>query len=117
MAIFRDPAFWLYFLAWLPYALYVVIYGFGSPWYQSRIGRGLLLTKLAIVLVLTNALIIITLGDYPAKDTVRGVLLGLVIVAAWYQLIAMVRILLAARRNSSDSVGADSGTPRDVSSI
>jgi hypothetical protein len=101
LSVFRDPAFWLYFLAWLPYTLYVLIYGFGSPWYQSRIGRGLLFTKTAIVLVLTNALIIIVFGDYSAKETVRGALIGMVAVGAWYQLFAMCRLQFTHRRDRS----------------
>jgi asparagine N-glycosylation enzyme membrane subunit Stt3 len=91
MITIYDPAFWLYFLSWFFFLLYVLIYGIGSPWYQSLIGRALLLSNLAIVLVLTNALIVIVFGDYPAKETVRGVLLGLVIASAVYQLVALIR--------------------------
>lgn len=77
-----------------------MIYGLSSPWYESRIGRSLFFNVLALVLVLTNVLAAVVFGDYFWRETIRGVLLGLVVVTAWYQVFAIARELLASRRKA-----------------
>lgn len=88
---YKEPAFWAYFAAWLPYVLIIVVYGFGSPWYRSAIGRSLMLTKVAIVFVLTNVLAAYIFGEYPWRDAVRVLLIGCVVGAGVYQLATIIR--------------------------
>lgn len=92
MAFIHQPAFWLYFAGWLPYTLHVFVYGFGSPWYRSEIGRAFFLSKLALCLVFSFVLTVFVFGQYPWLAEVRAILLGLVACAAWYQLSVTVRI-------------------------
>lgn len=100
MAFFRQPAFWLYFAGWLPYTLHVFVYGFGSPWFRSEIGRAFFLSKLALCLVFSFVLTVFVFGQYDGLQVVRAVLLGTVAVAAWYQLSVVIRIQRKARRAS-----------------
>lgn len=96
-AFWRDPAFWLYFAGWLPYTLHVLVYGLGSPWYRSEIGRAFFLSKLALCLVFSFVLSVFIFGQYEGLLVVRAVLIGTVACAAWYQLSVTVRIQRRAR--------------------
>lgn len=91
MQFYANWSFWLYFAAWLPYTLLIITYGSGSPWYRSAIGRSLMFTKVAIVLVLTNVLVTYIWGDYGWRDVTRALLLGVVIAAGWYQFATILR--------------------------
>jgi hypothetical protein len=89
---YAQPAFWLYFAGWLPYTLHVLVYGLGSPWWRSEIGRAFFLSKLALCLVFSLVLTVFLFGQYDGLPAVRAVLLGLVACAAWYQLSVTVRV-------------------------
>jgi hypothetical protein len=84
--------FWLYVALWLPYTALVFVYGIGSPWYSSAIGRAFFLSKLALCLLTSFILSIFLFGRYPWLEEVRAGLLTLLGVAAWYQLVAVLRI-------------------------
>jgi len=92
-------AFWLYVALWLPYTALVFVYGLGSPWYTSSIGRAFFLSKLALCLLTTFILSVLIFGRYPWLEEVRAGLLTLLAVAAWYQLAAVLRIQHCKRRN------------------
>jgi hypothetical protein len=90
---------WLYFALWVPYTALTFVYGLGSPWYASAIGRAFFLSKLALCLLTTFILSIFLFGRYEGLEEVRAGLLSLLAVAAWYQLIAVLRIQHCKRRN------------------
>lgn len=79
------PDWFWYLLAWVPYTAILATYGFGSPWYRSRIGRSLFLSKLALVLLLTFVLSVFVFGRYPGLFVVRTVLLCGLACAGTYQ--------------------------------
>ena len=91
--------FWLYVALWLPYTALVFVYGIGSPWYRSSIGRAFFLSKLALCLLTSFILSIFIFGLYPLLEEVRAGLLTLLAVAAWYQLVAVLRIQHCKRRD------------------
>ena len=91
--------FWLYVALFVPYTGLVLVYGFGSPWWQSPIGRAFFLSKLALFLLTGFILSIFEFGRYPLLHEVRAGLLTLLGVAAWYQLVTVVRIQWEKRRN------------------
>lgn len=87
-----NPLFWLYLAGWIPYTAFVLLYGFRSPWWVSVLGRSLLLSKCVIWLLLTHALLIVSMGPgYPGAGTIRAVLIGGVITAGWAQLSMLLR--------------------------
>lgn len=94
--------FWMYVALWLPYTALVIVYGFGSPWYQSAIGRAFFLSKLALCLLTTFILSILIFGRYPFFQEVRAALLAVLAVAAWYQLITVLCIQHQRRRTNRD---------------
>src|SRR5690349_13747543 len=61
----QPMGFWLYMALWLPYTALVIVYGFGSPWYESPIGRAFFLSKLALFLLTTWILSVLEFGRYP----------------------------------------------------
>lgn len=97
-AFWSQPDFWLYFVAWLAFLSLASIYGFGSPWYGSPVGRSLLLMKVAILAVLTHVLLLFVFGDYPGSNLVRFITLSGVTVIAWYQVVVW-RGIQRAHRN------------------
>ena len=96
---YKQPGFWLYLAVWLPYTLLVIIYGLGSPWYASPIGRAFWLSKLALSLLLTFVLTIWIFGQYPGLSEVRSALMVVLALGAWYQLAVVIRIQRAKRRD------------------
>jgi hypothetical protein len=91
--------FWLYLAAWLPYTLLIITYGFGSPWYSSAIGRSLMLTKVVIVLVLTNILTTYLVGDVPPAMPFGSVtLLVVAVIAGWYQFVTILGVQRQGRQ-------------------
>ena len=90
--------FWLYVALFVPYTALVFVYGLGSPWYQSAIGRAFFLSKLALSLLTGFILSIFIFGRYAHLVEVRAGLLTLLGVAAWYQLATVLRIQWEKRR-------------------
>lgn len=115
-AFYASGVFWLFFFSWLPYMLVVVIYGFGSPWWTTAIGRSLLLTKVVIVAILTNVLAWFILDNLWLYEQIRTALMVLVPVAGFYQLFAILRI---QRKHRHDQRERATVTPpeRDEESV
>lgn len=98
----ENPAFYMYFLAWLPFFLFVVLYATRSPWRQSATGRGLMAVSMAITAVLSFVLLVMAWPTMPdqIKDTIRAVLMGGVTIAGFLQL----RNLLVLQKQRRDGV-------------
>lgn len=90
---------WLYVALWLPYTALVFVYGLGSPWWRAPIGRAFFLSKLALCLLTSFILSIFVFGRYPWRDEIRAALLAVLGVAAWYQLLAVLRLQRQKRRS------------------
>lgn len=96
---YANWIFWLYFAAWLPFIGTAITYGFGSRWWTSHIGRSLLLTKVSIILLLGNVLLSLAIPNSPGERAlIRVVLVGIVIIAGWYQYGAILRETIKAHR-------------------
>jgi hypothetical protein len=91
-----SPAIW-YLLVLIPYTAFVVLYATRSPWWETGMGRSLLLSKTVIAALSWNAVLALWLGEYPGRDIVRGLIVGAAIVAGWSQLYLLVREQHAAR--------------------
>ena len=90
-------AFWL-ILAWIPYTAFVLLYGFGFPWWSTVLGRSLLLSKTAIWLLLSHFLLRSAVGDYPGDEAMVPLLVTGVTIAGWTQLWFLVRTKREYRR-------------------
>lgn len=106
-AFYEHWPFWLYFAAWVPFMGLTLLYGLGSPWWRSHIGRSLFLVKLSLAAVLTNVLAAFMFPGYAFQNEIRAVLIGLVVVAGWYQLSAFLSVQRqgksgAPRRRATD---------------
>lgn len=77
--------FYIWLIAWAAFGRLVVIYGFGSPWRKSAIGRSLLPMKVALFLLFTWVLTIFLFGHYPASDLLRILCLSFVTFMALWQ--------------------------------
>lgn len=103
VGVLDNWAFWIYFAAWLPFALFVILYA-RSPWRSSAVGRGLMTVSASIVAVLTNALAALLLGPaYPLRGIFSLELIGATAVAGWYQL----KNLLASQRSARQKSRTD----------
>lgn len=100
--VIGNPGFWLYLAAWLPYTLIVFYYGFGSPWWQTPIGRAFWFSKVALSLVLGFALSVLIFGRYSWLPEIRTAMMTLVILAAWYQFWAVRSLQRESRANPTE---------------
>lgn len=84
---YENLMFWAYAFVWLPFALFVVLYGVRSPWRSTSVGRGLMTLAASITAVLSFVLLVIAV-PIPAdvRDLLRGATLGSVGLAGWLQL-------------------------------
>lgn len=91
-------ALWL-ILAWIPYTAFVLLYGFGFPWWVTPLGRSLLLSKTAIWLLLTHFLLRAWVGQYPGDEAMVPLLVAGVTIAGWTQLWFLSRTWAQVRRD------------------
>lgn len=92
-----PTAIW-YLLVAVPYTLFVVLYATRSPWYQTALGRSLLLSKTVIATLSIHAVLALWLGPYPGQFILRVFIVGAAIVAGWWQLTLLVLEQNKARR-------------------
>lgn len=94
---------WLVILTAPAQTAFVLIYGLGSPWYRSLLGRALFTKALGLALVVDLILVYRAFGDdYFARDAVRIGVFGLLLIGAWLQLVALLREKWAGRREDSN---------------
>lgn len=83
--------------------LFAIIYGFGSPWWRSLIGRALFTKALALALLIDISLLYNWLGDdYALRDLVRLSVYSLIVAGAWMQLVALLKEKIQGRRDDAD---------------
>lgn len=92
-AFWSDWRFWLLTAAFIPYATFAVTYGLRAPWYRSQVGRSLLLSKAVIAATLLSAIVGRMFPHYTFRWGLFALLIGLAVVAGWYQLITLLQIL------------------------
>lgn len=93
--VFHAPQwyFWLYLATWAPFAACLAIYGFGSPWQETLVGRGLFRLYASLVAVLTLVLVVQIVDiPRPLVDVLRAVLLSFAALAGVGQLRAILRL-------------------------
>jgi hypothetical protein len=82
--------------------LFILIYGFGSPWWRSPVGRALFTKALGLALLLDLALLFQWLGtDYWFRDPARLTVFGLILLGAWMQLGALLMERRAVSRDKT----------------
>jgi hypothetical protein len=83
-----------------PATLFAIIYGFTVPWWQTVIGRAMLVSSTGLALLVDISLLYNWLGDdYAARDVVRLSVFTIICLGAWWKFAALVREKLAARRD------------------
>lgn len=94
---YENSAFYVYLIAWLPFALFVALYATRSPWRFTQTGRALMSVAGSLTAVLTFVLVVLIFPEFPAsmKDVLRGVLTGGVSLSGWL----MLRDLITKQRS------------------
>jgi hypothetical protein len=103
-----SPVIW-YLLVLIPYTAFVILYAFRSPWWETGMGRSLLLSKTVIAALSWNAVLALWLGEYPGRGAVRVFVVGGAIVAGWSQLYLLLKEQHAARHRRHTSPGDQPG--------
>lgn len=94
-----NPVFWGYFATLVPYLLFAIFYGFGSPWRSNAAGRGLMILATTLSVLLIQTLITVAVGPgWPGQGTTRVVVLVGALTAGWYLLYTLLRLQRAGRR-------------------
>lgn len=71
--------------------VFVLVYGLGSPWFRSVVGRALFTKALGLALLIDISIAYQFLGDdYALREVVRLSVFTLIAVGAWLQLGALV---------------------------
>lgn len=82
-----------------PATLFAIIYGFTVPWWETMIGRAMLISSTGLALLVDISLLYQVFGDnYAARDVVRLSVFLIVCAGAWWKFAALVNEKLAARR-------------------
>lgn len=89
-----DVVMWLSIFAALPAVAFTLVYGIGSPWWKSWLGRTVFGLMLSITLLFVVTLIRWFAGDYPGYHIVSVVVYLLLTIMFWMFFI----ILLVERR-------------------
>lgn len=86
-----QAAQWLVYAAAPPVTVFVVLYGFTTPWWTTWIGRALLVSSIGFALLLDLSAAYQLLGaDYLGRAAVRLTVLSIVCAGAWLKLIALL---------------------------
>lgn len=96
---FSNPAFWLYFAAWLPFTALALWYGLTRPRQKNAIGRSLLAVKASLSAVLTVVLTAFIFPGYEARKAFLVIGMCLVAGAGWFQLWTFMQVRRQGRRN------------------
>lgn len=84
--------------------MFILIYGLGSPWWRSLLGRALFTKALGLALLVDISVLYHFLGDeYVYRDVVRVTVFSLIAVGAWLQLMALIKEKYVARRDEHRS--------------
>lgn len=93
--------------AWLVYAalpavtLYPLIYGFTSPWWQTWIGRALLIKAVGVWLLIVFSALFQAFGpDYFGRNFVRIGGMSFALVGFYLALFSLIQVKLEARRDN-----------------
>jgi hypothetical protein len=87
-----------------PATLFAIIYGFTVPWWQTLIGRAMLVSSAGLALLVDISLLYQWLGDdYAQRDTVRLAVFGLVFLGAWFKFLALMLEKWRAHRGNRAS--------------
>lgn len=90
----------LVYIALPPVVLYPLIYGLTSPWWQSWIGRALLIKAIGVaILVSFSALFQLFGPDYFGRDVVRITGMTVACVGFYFALFAMLQVKRQVRRS------------------
>lgn len=78
---------------------FILLYGFGSPWWKSLLGRALFTKALGLALLVDLALLYQFFGDdWWNRDGIRLGVYALIATGAWLQLAALVQQRRGMRR-------------------
>lgn len=82
---YSNPAFWMYVMAGLPFALFVGFYAIRTPsWRRSSMGRALMSQAVSLTCMFLFILLLLAVPIPPQlKDTLRALLLGGITIAGW----------------------------------
>jgi hypothetical protein len=87
-----------------PATLFAIIYGLTVPWWQTLIGRAMLVSSAGLALLVDISLLYQWLGDdYAQRDTVRLAVFGLVFLGAWFKFLALMLEKWRAHRDNRAS--------------
>ncbi|MCZ4498859.1 MAG: hypothetical protein JWQ74_1412 [Marmoricola sp.] len=87
-----DIRFALVAIATLPATGFTIVYGLGSPWYKSLLGRALFTHALGMALLIDISVLYKFFGDdYAGRDVVSITVYAVIIVGTWAQFIALLR--------------------------
>lgn len=105
-----DVAVLLILAAAPPQTAFAIIYGLGSPWWRSPVGRALFTKALGLALLIDISLIYHWLGDnYALRDVVRLTVYSVIVVGAWLQFGALIHEKRIGHRDRFRHVGDESG--------
>lgn len=94
---YENILLWLITIAAPGQTLFVLIYGLRSPWYKSLLGRALFTKSLALALLLDISLVGHWWPTYPGQKPIGIVVVGLVLIGAWMQLVALIHEKLSSQ--------------------
>jgi hypothetical protein len=83
---------WLVYLTAPAQTAFILLYGFGSPWWRTLLGRALFTKALGLALLLDLALLFqVYEGSYAYRDAARLSVFSLIALGAWLQLAALIK--------------------------
>lgn len=86
---------------------FVILYGVGSPWWRSVVGRALFTKALALALLIDISVAYHFLGDnYALREVVRLSVFALIAIGTWLQLGALI---YERRRRGRDRFAGQNG--------
>jgi hypothetical protein len=83
-----DLSLFFIWVGAIPQTVFVLLYGFASPWYRYTTGRAIFTKALGLALILDLSIAVHHFGQLPTW--VGPVVLGFVAVGCWLQLGALV---------------------------
>lgn len=92
----------LYTAAAVGQTLFVVVWAF-LPWWQTTVGRALMVKSFALMLILDWSLATYHLGPFPHQQEIGVSLFGLVALGIWVQFGAIAREIWLGRRDREPS--------------